>query len=245
MLQGGHLGPQPVVGRHLHQRQGVGVVEHAGQVDDQTRSGRPVDVHRRWAVEHAAQRVLEQLHQRHPQRRQRLRAIASGDSSDRCSWRASSSGSSPSMRARSGRIAGWPPRWAASRRSHGDRQQRLLDDRQVAAQHRAEHPGEQGLAGQQGELGITRTRIERVESFPAARRQPHRGHPQRVGQRPVLALRVGDGGEAAGPVEAGLPPHHHLRERRLAVARFADHQRVRVGQRHPGAESTPYSSNGS
>ena len=66
VLQVGHLGHQPVVGGHLHQRQRVGVVEHAGQVDDQPRAGRPVDVHRRRAVEHAAQGVLEQLDQRRP-----------------------------------------------------------------------------------------------------------------------------------------------------------------------------------
>ena len=41
VLQGGHLGHQPVVRGHLHQRQGVGVVEHAGQVDDQARRRPP------------------------------------------------------------------------------------------------------------------------------------------------------------------------------------------------------------
>ena len=116
-------------------------------------------------------------------------------------------------------------------RADGDRQQRLLDDVEIAAERRSRSCRPAGFGGPAGSCsgspgpgssGLSRSVPPGISLTV--------GIPNAVGQGPVLAFGVGDGDEPSGAVVAGLTPQHRLDCRGLAVARLTEHQQVGVGE---------------
>src|SRR5690606_31136545 len=110
--------------------------------------------------------------------------------------------------------------------------ERLLRRLEPALEYDGEHADHQALATEESlVVVVTRRRIERVETMDAAGVQLHDRHAEPLGERAVLTLRIVDGDEALGAVDADLAVQERLDGRRLALARSAGDEDVGVGER--------------